>query len=388
MNRSSAVAGLVAVVLAAAIVSHANDLRHDRIARIEAMSVAEKAELNQKLERYQNLSPEQKEKLAALDASLEQHPEGELLREVMRRYYAWLKTLNPVERANLEKLPIAERIQEIKRLIGNQERQNFMELARDVHRDIKPSREDFSAIHNWLHDWLKQHEGEILAAEDKVLQHAPWLKERLERASSQRKIYELWLWMTRLEEVADLKPSEAEFQELAAKLQDDTRERLQLQPAARQPALLEALMWTAVLTPIHMRIDEEDLQEFYQQLPEQRQAELVVLSPDEFDRELRKEYMKHRGYRVMGRPSGPPPWNRDGRRGDGRDDRRGNRSERRERGEFDEPMRRFSPDRDQERFRAEAGGETPRGPADAASPFRSPRQGEPPAETDQDRDAS
>lgn len=303
-------------ILLLASESPAQETQHERSARIEGLSVAEKNELHNKLERFFQLPEDTRQRMTALDAALAQHPSEAELRDVMRRYYDWLKTLNPIDRAKLLDLPPNQRVTEIKRLIAAQEKEQFESLSRDVFRDIIHSPEEFSTIRAWLEQWPNSHHDEILAAEEQIYDKVPWLKERLEDADQQRKVFVLWAWMYRVRGIEPLHPSDSDFQDMTSRLKEDTQKRLKALPPERQTALLRDLMRAAVISHFHSRIDDDDLQKFYRQLPEQKQAELAALPPDGFDRALRREYMKENGSRMMGgRPPGPPPWDRDGRNG-------------------------------------------------------------------------
>jgi len=326
MNRNAISVGTVlALVLVTAILGHGQESTSERIARIEAMSAADKSELRLKLERFEKLPTDERKRRIELYEALDQHAEGEQLREVMHRYYDWLKTISSVERLKLQELPPEERITEIKRIIASQERKQFEEFTRDAFRDIKPKREDFQAIRTWFDQWLSGHKDEILANEPKLYDHIPWLKDRLEDASDDRKLFVIWVWMFRVPDVKAIMPSDEDFQELAAKLDKETQNKLQSEPPDRQRGLLGALMQAAVFSHFQNRVDDDELQKFYRKLPEKRQAELAALPPERFDSELRREYMRENGTRFFGgRPPGSP-WDRDrdrdrdDRRGDGRD---------------------------------------------------------------------
>ncbi|MHC2069105.1 hypothetical protein ACYFX5_16665 [Bremerella sp. T1] len=330
MNRNGITAAtIVALVLVTSLIGHAQESISDRVARIETMSAADKTELRQKLERFEKLSSEERNRRIALNDALNEHPEGDQLREVMHRYYDWLKTISSVERLKLQELPPDERITEIKRIIQMQERKEFDELTRYAFRDIKPKREDFDAIRQWFNQWLINHKEEILANEPKLYEKVPWLKERLEDASEDRKLFVIWVWMFRVPDVKALTPSDEDFDKLASQLDKDTQTKLKAEPVERQRGLLGALMQAAVFSHFQNRVDDDELQKFYRKLPESRQSELAAMSPEAFDKELRRDYMRENGNRFFGgRPPGPPPWerdrdDRDGRRGNDRDGRRG-----------------------------------------------------------------
>ncbi|QDU78087.1 hypothetical protein Pan97_51670 [Bremerella volcania] len=324
MNRNAiSAATVVALVLVTALIGHSQETTAERVARIEAMSAADKSELRLKLERFEKLSTDERKRRTALNEALNEHPDGEQLREVMHRYYDWLKTISSVERLKLQELPPEERITEIKRIIASQERKQFEEFTRYAFRDIQPKREDFQAIKIWFDQWRDAHKEEILANEQQIYDKVPWLKERLEDAADDRKLFVIWAWLMRDPEMKAIMPSDKDFQQLSSQLDKETQQRLQAETPDRQRGLLSALMQAAVFAHFQNRVDDDQLQKFYRKLPEKRQAELAALPPERFDAELRHEYMRANGGRFFGgRPPGPP-WDRDRDERDGRDGRRG-----------------------------------------------------------------
>ncbi|MBI1248656.1 hypothetical protein GC197_12550 [bacterium] len=327
MHRSgTSAATVIGVVLVTAMIGHADESIADRTIQIESLSAAEKSELQLKLERFENLPSDERKRRITLNEAIDQHPDGKELRAVMHHYYDWLKTISSVERLKLQDLSPEERIIEIKHIMANQERKQFEEFTRDefrdLFRDIKPTPKDFQVIHEWLDDWLEKHNDEIIALEPKLYQRVPWLKDRLEDAPPYRKRFVIWVWSIRDPEVS-IAPSDEDFKQLASKLDKQTQKKLEAETPERRKGLLGALMRAAVYSHFQSRVNDEELQQFYRKLPEDRQAELAAMPPERFDAELRRDYMRANGTRFFGggRPPGPPWGNRDGRRGDDRGER-------------------------------------------------------------------
>jgi len=297
-------------LLAFPLWSNGQDPTGSRTKRIQQMSVEDKLELRSKLDRYNKLSSEQKKELATVEERLSSHPDEELLRETMQRYYDWLKSLNAVDRAKLQSLPFDQRVAEIKRLMDMQEREQFEELGREVFREVRPSREDFSAISKWLENWVEIHQEEILSHEADVYKHEPRLEQWLKDAPPKRKSFVLWTRLVRQRQASSLRPSPEDFLDLVDQLEKDTRKRLEKYPLDRRRMLLDSMLRGAIFAHFRNSIDRDRLKEFYKTLPEQVQAELANLPPDEFDRRLRGEFYRDR----LGGKSGGPPWDRDGRR--------------------------------------------------------------------------
>ena len=320
MNRSAILAGFASLVMLTALMGHAQETESQRAARIEAMSDADKLALRNKLERFDRLPTDERQRLLNMNAQLEQRPDGRELREVMHRYYDWLKTINSGQRLELQELPIQERIAEIKRIMADQERRRFFELMQNFMKDIKA--EEFDAIHQWIVDqWLVREKERVLANEEKLYRHKPWLRDGFtdRSISENRKVYILWVNMFGVDGIPDIMPSENDFEELKSRLDKETQKKLDAEPD-RQQGLLAALLRATIFSQFRHRVDDDELKEFYAQLPEKKKAELAGLTPERFDYELRKEYRQENGKKFVGnRPPGPPRWS-DGRRGDGRGD--------------------------------------------------------------------
>ncbi|PQO46391.1 hypothetical protein [Blastopirellula marina] len=323
MNRSAIFIGVAAVVLLIVLVGYGQqESESERVARIEAMSDADKLALRSKLERFESLPTGEKERLIALNEELEKQPDGEELRNVMHRYYDWLKTINSGQRLELQKASLEERMELIKEIVADQERKRFTEWTFSFMKGIK--RKELDAIHDWIvGDWLVREKERVLANEELAYEYRPWLRgqgNRTEAIPEKDHVYFLWFNMSFINEIPEIMPSDEDFEELKSRLDEDTRRKLEAEPE-RQRGVLEAMMRAAIFSKYHRREEDAELQKFYLTLDEKRKAELALLSPERYDEELRAEYRREKGKQFFGkRPPGPPPWarDRDGRRGDGR----------------------------------------------------------------------
>jgi hypothetical protein len=129
----------------------------DRQQYIESLPAAEKDELRRKQERFEKLSPEEQEKLRAMEQALVQDAEGQRLREVMLRYHEWLRALPPSQRTEIMIAPAEERIEKIKKRLDEQEtqRQEFLRM-----QSIRP--QDVEIIRNWMKSIFSRAEPELL----------------------------------------------------------------------------------------------------------------------------------------------------------------------------------------------------------------------------------
>lgn len=83
---------------------------------VENLKPVQKAQLLQHLERFEQLSPEERRKLVALHAELEQAKQSKLLSIVMLQYSDWLRRQPSFQRTKLLDLSVSNRIKELRRL--------------------------------------------------------------------------------------------------------------------------------------------------------------------------------------------------------------------------------------------------------------------------------
>ncbi len=100
--------------------------------RLEQMSDVEKTRLLQKKRRFDELSEQDQDRLRMLQQELSADPQCSHLRGVLERYSDWLKTLTPVEQAELAKLPPEQRLAHIKQLVSDQDAKRFHMMVRRV----------------------------------------------------------------------------------------------------------------------------------------------------------------------------------------------------------------------------------------------------------------
>lgn len=278
--------------------------------RVAQMNAAEKEELRQKLERYEQLPQEKQSQLHQLHNDLTEQENADELRQVMREYYAWLKTLNSVQRADLERKQLDERVSEIKGHLIKQEREHFANMGRVALQtlQLKPGEGEMETIRTWLLDWVGEHQETIFAAEDRLIEQYPGLKDRYED-DDDRKAFVYWVWMHWVPDLEVPRPDDKDFENLLSQLREETRKNIESQTELRKKELFDGLVHAAVASHSfgrhHRNVSMEDLQEFYRKLPEERQAQLASLPPDRWEAELRREYMRVLGWRSFGPRGGP-----------------------------------------------------------------------------------
>jgi len=108
--------------------------------KLESLSPEARHELLQKKERFDQLKMEERERMRNLHASITHSPNCDRLTGTLERYHQWLMTLTPLQRDELVSLPPEKRIERIKEIQKEQQKQRF----RDLTSKLPP--EDYDAI--------------------------------------------------------------------------------------------------------------------------------------------------------------------------------------------------------------------------------------------------
>lgn len=297
--------------------ARAADSYAEQRARLEAMSAEEKEQLQRKKERFEALSESEQMRLRELHASVASDPDSDELLAVMSSYHAWLKTLSSAVRAELLSLPPEKRIERIKELKQEQERQRFREFANNL-----PER-DMNVVYSWIEEFIGRHEAEFLERTPSEFRH------RLEQQSEsdRRKSLVAGLIWRRWDDDSP-KPSEKDVSELLPRLSEETRKEV-ARAATKEEKLLvvRALVRAAVLSKVFPPISDEQRQQVFAKLSSVERERLEQMAPEMMRRELTRRYHAEQfrerdGWRGWGPPgSGGSrfgPSRRDDRRGDGR----------------------------------------------------------------------
>ncbi|PHR89479.1 MAG: hypothetical protein COA78_35815 [Blastopirellula sp.] len=286
--------------------------------RIDQMTAIEKDELRGKQNRFESLSPEDQDKYRALHQELEQRENGERLQVVMKSYYNWLKSLDAVQRNELQELSAEDRIDKIKQFMEQQEREQFRELAAEAAENIK--REDIQVIKDWIEAFVGKHQEEILSNESELPDYLNF--NRKQPTDLSRKAQGIWHWMLRSRHEKMILPLLEDFQELTEKLQPETKAMLDNMKEDKRLEVLQILLMAAAFSDkrgFDHKVSEDELQEFHETLPPEVKSRLALLTPEEFKRQLKMEYVR-RNYIRGGRSRGSGGR---GPSGDGRGPRNG-----------------------------------------------------------------
>ena len=328
-----------------------------RRARIENMDAAEQEQLLRSRERFAGLEPAERERLRRIHREIDDDPHAGKLRVVMHRYYEWLKTLTPYQRAELRELPPAERIERIKqlrqeqadrhgrwaRLVEGSRSEQIKRLFQNRgHKGGKrPNPQDVEGLLRWVGECGTRYGPRYLEGlpEARRKQLEGQLAKFKDAARRRGMLGIIWL-RSHLEDPEGLSPEgERALSDLRSKLSPATRQRLEALPADEQWRTMAGVLRLVVLHHYVARrvgpsvppvVNEEELSGFLEkELSPAMRDRLLSLPPEEMRQRLVEMYLRSKwpesSARSPDRPSrgrgpGPKP-HRDGPPKSGHDPR-------------------------------------------------------------------
>ncbi len=282
--------------------------------RLEQMSDLEKTRLLQKKSRFDALPPQDRERLRTIYEEISGDPRCDHLRGVLERYSEWLKTLTPVERAELAKLPPDERLAHIRQLVSAQNAKRFHMMSGGF-----LEAKDLGAIRQWLDEFVLAHAAEIQAAipddpNDRRLEKLRKLKKEFDPAEDLPMLRGFYLMSdpSRLP-----RPAAEDEERLRSMVSAEAREVLDKAGGdGARSQIIHRWMWAADGSGRIWPIRQADLDRFVkEELAESERVYLESLPRDRMYRELRWKYIEAKSKSGWGRPGmrmGPG-----GRRGPG-----------------------------------------------------------------------
>ena len=288
------------------------------VEQLEAMSAEDREQLRRKLERFEILRPEEQQRLRELESRIAADPNSEELRQVMSRYYEWLKTLSPKERTELGELSPADRLKRIEEI------RKAQKLIAETKGADALAGNDWPTVWRWLGDVAWRQRKSIIAAAPP--DRRPMLKDGPKEDRHVRMTISREMFMQAGEANKPLPINEADFAELESDLSPPAREALAA--TTTLDAKLQLLRaWLERGRRSGQSDGRERIQKFFEQLPEEEKQKLLAI-PDEHQRRARMFEMYWESQNKGGHkgPSGPGRHGRsDGPRrrgGPGRGDRR------------------------------------------------------------------
>ena len=283
--------------------------------QLEAMNAEEREELRRKVERFENLTSEEQQRLRDLESQIAADPDAEDLRQVMARYYEWLKTLSSRERTELGELPPADRLKRIKEIRESQK------LAAETKGADALTGNDWFPIWRRIGEVAWRDRDTIIAAAPPHRRAMLKIPHKDDKHARGALIGEMF---TQAKETNKPLPiTEEDFAELEEDLSPPAREAL-----AATTTLDEKLQLLRAWLERGRRSGPSDwrerVQKFFDQLPEEEKQRLLAI-PDEHERrrEMFDMYWKAQGKEPPGHGRhgrGDGPRHRDRRNRGGRPD--------------------------------------------------------------------
>ncbi|MGY8733542.1 MAG: hypothetical protein ACKVK0_15490, partial [Pirellulales bacterium] len=113
-------------------------------------SARERAKLQQKQTRFEQLEENEKRDLRQFHESLQKDPARDQLTQIMHSYTLWLLALPSVERRRILSLSRKERFVEVEKIVSDQKASRFKELL-----NSRLDFDDLSVVADWMNDWMK-----------------------------------------------------------------------------------------------------------------------------------------------------------------------------------------------------------------------------------------
>lgn len=344
----SAVCLLVLVGLAAvcacllwACLVRADEPLVKRRKEIADMTPAQKQQLLRHYGRFIALDPKEQQRLCQLHRDIERHQRSHELRQVMHRYYEWLKTLSSYQRADLLQLSADERIERIKQLkeeqarrqsarasfadgFGSERIKNALSQRPEFKDAQRLTAEDLQALLGWIEEFAARYRAYLLQSMPEDRQQR--MQQELEKAEDSprgRDFFGLMLWLRwQLDHPEELPPgSRAELKDLRAKLSPATRQWLEAKPEEEQWQAIAGWIRLLVVLPFAVRragslspvISEDELASFLeQQLSDEQRDRLLSLPAEEMQRQLQWMYLRWKmpdlAFVFEERAGRGPPW--------------------------------------------------------------------------------
>jgi len=268
---------------------------------IAEMNEQQKADLLQRQGQFERMGSAKQQELHKLHDAIERQPDADELRETMRHYSQWLKTLPTYRRMPLLEMDPEERIEEIKRLLAEQQQQ----LARQ---------RDAEGVFRWMQAYAEKHAEHLMrgmpgSARRKTDDLDPTVRRR----------WLIWMAWRHLQSSRPGRPAaldEEDLNDLRAAVSPETASQLESMPADQQRRAVVGMIRLAFHHKLAARNlrgpwpeeHEKQLDQFFDEMDPEDRDHLLSLPGDEMMRELRKKYLtESNAPRLPGpRPGGSP----------------------------------------------------------------------------------
>jgi hypothetical protein len=307
MKTSSLILIALATALPGTAPLLAVESREERIARIASLTSVEKEELAQKKKRFDELSPEERERIRKLQAEIDSRADQAELLATMQHYHEWLKTLSTNQRTTLLGMNDDERVKYVKELVAQQQQKAWRKLAEQA------SPEDLDTVFAWLQEFVEKHRDDLLPR-DAGRRLAAMDKDR-------QALVLIYVMFARFPRPP--RPDKPEVEDLLQRLSPEAQKFFnETSDFPRRMQLIAIWSRAAWWSKAFPNVTSQQLAAFFERLPPEERDRLEFMQPIERDSELRLHYARanflRRGElgdrpwetRGPGRPGGPPPHDR------------------------------------------------------------------------------
>lgn len=242
--------------------------------QLRTATAEEKEALRLKRDRFMRLDSDEQQRLRDFHGQLVNHPESERLREILVRYNEWLRTLSPAKRAEIQDLPMEDRIAKIKEFKEEEARKalGFFGETQLPSQDIP-----------WLYDWI---DGFVAENEERLLASLPSRAARDVRRGrseeSRRRRLAYTLTSLSLEQLQGI-VSVSDAQSLFSGLSEEAQVILGSRESDEETVLLvQRWIRYALIARWMPKVSDDELEAFYRDgLSEDERDRLDRMPPDQ-----------------------------------------------------------------------------------------------------------
>ncbi len=314
-----ALAMVAAVVLLTAVDELSDQDLVDRQARIASLDESARQDLARKFERFQALTPEEQDRLRALQAEITADPDSARLMQVLSRYHEWLKTISTAQRAQLAELTPHDRVEAIEDLRRTQRDAQLLEPL---------TRDDMRSVRRWIDELVQRHRKELET--DIPERYRDWYQRQTDPSTKQMAlVFRLFGRSRGGQNESDSKVTQEDIERLTAKLSESAKaEVAKVVSLDAQRRVIRSWVFASLRRSSAWQrerrgnalVGEELLRFLQSEVPPAERERLLKLPREEMLQQLRRMYFERGG--------GPPRGSFDERPGPAGDfrPRRGNKS--------------------------------------------------------------
>ncbi|MBU4399572.1 MAG: hypothetical protein KKE86_09595 [Planctomycetes bacterium] len=262
----------------------------ERHRRVAGMDSDEKELLRLVEERFNNLTPNERQRMRQLLEALRNDADADRLQAIMQRYCDWLKTLSSYSRASLAELDPKDRVQWIKkRLRLERLRKNGGRLDGD----------DLMKLREWVVEHAAKYQKQYLESLSETQRKR--LSE-LNPRTRRRVVFEQMLQQWRADDSKIPLPmmNDEEMKLLRERLSPRAKKRLEAVPPAMQWKMAAGWLWQGMRRPgsfkdphsAPTKDDDERLARFFEkELSGEQRDRLLGMSVEDMQRELHRLFL-------------------------------------------------------------------------------------------------